>query len=323
MPFHLLTLAHQHGPAAVFSVFLVYKYAKYRFVCWRSGCVNEEVRTLTEQRLNTQGQHLDQNDELVEELVVKKPMGQGPSVCAACSCPLWLRRDADECVVQLKGCGCVLHSTCLMKAALEQHGMTLPSISDLAHVVVLLRRFFGVDSVAVESVRCPGCEASSTLWCRIPEDGGRVISVASRKKIAKALRRGDALRLDGLRAALQAAPAPVAGFDRWLSAAKSDSSLCALLKEEGPDASRQLADILLSATPEGAATAPESSSAESEGRTRSAESESEPGGAGKPRATCKLCAALPESSAALPPEGAALEDVQARLRAYTEFLAVG
>jgi len=50
MPF-LRYLANQHGPATVACVFVCYKYVKFRLVCWRKDCVNEQVCGLVQGKL--------------------------------------------------------------------------------------------------------------------------------------------------------------------------------------------------------------------------------------------------------------------------------
>jgi len=309
---------------------VVYKYAKYKLVCWRSHCVNEEVRTLTTKRLDGGSKHADREGKSVEAKAQKTP-GESPSACVACSCPLWLRRDEDDCMVQLSGCGCVLHASCLMDAALQQHGMTIPSISDPFHVVTLLRRFFGVDAIEVDSVRCPGCGVTSESWRKVPEDAKKVAGVASRRATARALRRGDALRLDGLRSALQALPErrSPSDLDRWRAAAKSEKSFCALLREEGTDSSqRQLAELLLAAARkdgEAAGDAPEASSAESDdgtASTASLESSAKPCGEHGLRPSCRVHVAFSPASAEHPCGVATVEELEARLKTYSDFLHV-
>mmetsp|Transcript_5523 Transcript_5523/g.8514 ORF Transcript_5523/g.8514 Transcript_5523/m.8514 type:complete len:108 (-) Transcript_5523:102-425(-) len=99
-------------------------------------------------------------------------------------------------------------------------------------------------------------------------------------------------------------------LDHWQAAAQSDKALCALLRQEGPEASRQLIDLLLSPALQGIVETSESSSAESEGKTPIAASRDE---------QCRLHAAS-ENAASMAAGGDDLKDARERHRSYSEFL---
>jgi len=250
----ILSLAHQHGPVAVAGVFVVIKVAKYRLVCWRRDYVNEEVRELASSKL------LDVK-QASEFCCNQEDRTQTDEACVACGCPLWLRDDADEYKVQFITCGCTVHSSCLLDTATQQRGVTAPPITDPGRCLVLLRRFFGVDPPEVESLKCPSCGTLNSEWARLPEERAVISTTpsAAAGSAARALRRGDALCLSLLRQAILGAAGNHSSevclspkFARWQRAARSESSLRALVKQEGPNAPEQLVELLRQAASDAA-----------------------------------------------------------------------
>mmetsp|Transcript_20527 Transcript_20527/g.36902 ORF Transcript_20527/g.36902 Transcript_20527/m.36902 type:complete len:273 (-) Transcript_20527:62-880(-) len=231
---HLMHLAHQ--PATVIAVVAAYKYAKFRLVCWRCSVVNSEVCAIANKRLDR-----DEDEDSASKC--------SQDCCPECKAPLWLRWSPTDGLVQLERCGCVVHSSCLSKIVKRQHGIVLPSISDPYQFLVVLRRIFGVDAIAVDSIECPACGTKSDSWKRVPEVRN-VLTAAAPTAVATALRRGDALCLETLKEALIAALAregedKKSALIRWgNAAAEGDKPLCNLLQEEGADVSSELAMLM-------------------------------------------------------------------------------
>lgn len=170
--------------------------------------INEEVRALTVKRLELEGpEEPEQNQGKkagVRVALAKKADGgddQAAGCCAECAAPLWLRRDEEEELVQLCGCGCVLHECCVIEASTRQHGMTLPSISDPGHFLVLLRRMFGIDSINVDSLRCPKCDRESRNWWKVKPMQTVVVGAVEFQSIVEALKKGETPNFSSLRAA--------------------------------------------------------------------------------------------------------------------------
>jgi len=307
-------LAHQHGPAAVACVFVCYKYVKFRLVCWRKDCVNEQVCGLVQGKLveeddvasgqstpetgglrqpagledatfdaevvpvhsvgamdicsdaecgcggacrcacrrefiEPQQRHLPQQEQLQQQLQQQLQHQHKEGACASCGVPLWLRRDGTEFGVRLASCGCFLHYGCLLEVATLQHGMTLPSILDPFHFLTMLRRLFGVDAVAVDTLECPGCNSTNQAWARV-RDSGTVVSGTGTAATSSALHQGAAICLSSLRTALLelAANIPLTvreTLHQWpIAAARSDAALRELLQQAGSGALPELKELL-------------------------------------------------------------------------------
>lgn len=194
-------LVHPRGSVLAIGGLLAFKCAKVTAVCWRRQMINREVRRLTDGKAKTYQE--DEDGHLCSSRVCKsqraESMDASSSHCCECNAPGWLRTDESEVLVQLHGCGCVMHSCCLLEVAERQHGLTLPSITDPGHAFVLLRRLFGIDSIIVNQIVCPACNIISYSWSNVVETQTVLPLTASQTDVLASLRRGEALCLGALR----------------------------------------------------------------------------------------------------------------------------
>ncbi|CAE8712545.1 unnamed protein product, partial [Polarella glacialis] len=209
---------------------------------WRRDAVNKQVYSLTNRQLGSS----------------EPPEGQAAEVsfragCSGCKVPLWVRSEESESLVQLEACGCVLHSVCLADEAKRQHGVPLPSIhDDPSHLLTLLRRMLGIDTIVVHSITCPACSRASTSWRKLHEARGVLPADAPAVAVLAALSRGEALCLADLEATLAATAGGVTTdqetqehLQRWReAAAKGEQSLRILLQRGGPKVGQQLSLLL-------------------------------------------------------------------------------
>lgn len=242
MPLPLLDvtqlLAHPRGSVLAFGGLLLFKCAKLTIVCWRREVINREVRRLTDGRAQT-----FQNDEDGHLSSSRVSTGEASSHCCACKAPAWLRREETETLVQLHGCGCIMHSCCLLEVAERQHGLTLPSISDPAHAFVLLRRLFGVDAIIVDQILCPACGIPSFSWAIVVETCTVLPLTASQTDVLASLRRGEALCLGALRSMLL--EAGETHLECWRNAAQNGESQLKKLLADRDDTERDSTKELL------------------------------------------------------------------------------
>lgn len=272
----IFQLVQAHGVAPVVAGVLCVKAVKYKLVCWRSAHVNGKVCAQIEDKLedlddeNEDSQHRARDHQTVRSEPIKIKLVDGSTSCASCECPLWLRRDAVEQVVQLDECGCVVHLGCLHEAAKSQHGIGLHSgplmpasllelDACMDQVWAVVWRFVGLSSVRVVTISCPRCRARSSSWrttttATVTEMPRRLASpVASPlcgegvAAVAATLRRGDALCINDLRDALIAlgGGAKASDLQRWWDAAKSEAGLRTALKQRGgQQASVELSELM-------------------------------------------------------------------------------
>lgn len=218
-------LVHPRGSVLAIGGFLAFKCAKLTVVCWRREVINREVRRLTDGKAKTVQE--DGDGHLCNSRVCKsrraESTGASSSYCCECKTPGWLRRDETEVLVQLHGCGCVMHSCCLLEVAERQHGLTLPSIADpaqaAAQAFVLLRRLFGIDAIMVDQIACPACNIISFSWADVAETRTVLPLTASQSDVLASLRRGEALCLGALRLMLLESRETHLGC--WLNAARN------------------------------------------------------------------------------------------------------
>lgn len=237
--------AHQHGKAAVVAVLAAFKFAKYRLFCMRRNYVNGEVCALTTSKLDEDPDH-DDGDGACSSC--SKLHDNEFKICAACRCPLWVRFGEADHQIQLSTCGCVIHYTCLVDISKKQHGITLPEGLDPGHLLKVMRRVLGLASIVVPTLQCPHCKALNTSWRRVEEKCSVVKAVVPCTAAAVSLRRGDALCLGALQQLLLACRGSGDGscapeLQRWSRAARSETALRSLLKEEGCAAYEELSAL--------------------------------------------------------------------------------
>lgn len=258
----IIYLVHQHGLVKVLAGLLMVKAVKLRLVVWRSTRVNEQVRHLLEEKLQT--------DAEVEEEVVNSC---SDGTCAFCKCPLWLRRTADERVVQLGVCGCMFHLDCLLEAATHAHGIGASPCSRFPRslnefdetfdqVFAMVARFIGLKSVTMESLGCPECHTANKVWRLADSPPIKVLrpeaivatagalETPAPPSVLAALRSGSVLCVKDLREALLAVDGNEEddGLKEWQEAAASDSALRKQLQQVGKRASAVLMELLAPAT---------------------------------------------------------------------------
>lgn len=297
MVFGVYHILHTHGVVPFIGALAAIKAVKLKLVLWRRGVLNDRVKDAVESRLQPP-LTLDESDDsrmILEKHEVPSADVQiscpgsamqaqgdggsgGPEVlCAECNAPLWLRKDDTEEIVKLNGCGCLLHSGCLLELATKEHGVNVPHITDLDHAMVQLRRMFGIDSISVSGISCPACQGLSSSWRKLQGEVVQVVHQGAKPlDVAKALKRRDALSVQGLCSAIQEVsrhrrPEPdmvsklckrscgnflswdVRGqlADRWeqweAAAVSGESRLLTLLRQDGLGSADDLAEFVLAA----------------------------------------------------------------------------
>jgi len=126
----------------VVGTVLVIKAVKLSFVVWRQSAVNTNVQAQAETLL-----------------VPTKVTTTDHTTCPGCTLQL-----GDEDFVVNGDCDCVLHLSCFIDAATEQHGVHMPRSLDVCDAVTLFQRLVGLEKVHVENVTCPGCGVVTSSW---------------------------------------------------------------------------------------------------------------------------------------------------------------
>lgn len=220
--------------APLVAVIGCYKYAKYRLLCWRLSSVNSEVCKQIEERLEASGAPLDLASKCL-------PCAQ-QRTCAICSLPTWVRQNAEDRLVLLGSCGCVLHSQCLLEEATRQHGFAVFNLMDkgMDEILILARRLFNIDAVGVDSFRCPRCNQPAPDLQRVAEVESHATTVP------EAISKGAPVGCKALRAAvltLEVKPGVLGVIRTWHKAAKSEESFREALKLKSSKALQELATV--------------------------------------------------------------------------------
>jgi len=229
--------ALHHGPhhaAIMLAGVAAYKYMKFRLLCWRRDCVNEKVRSLVMIELANQADASDGAH-------VAQVATDLDSTCICCGCPQWMRHNQDDILVQLHPCGCTLHLRCFIQAATTQCGIKhIWHAKGFDDLLVMARRFFGIESVLVNCLDCPSCNHEVNIWQGIvEEDLGRNSSTC----VISSLRNGRPLCLPSLLKALLECNDVSPLLRKWRHAANSKKELFKLLRESGSAAKLELSKI--------------------------------------------------------------------------------
>jgi len=233
--------AHHHPQhaAVVFAGIAAYKYIKFRLLCWRRDYVNEKVRGIIMDQLTNQLPSVStgaSGDVHVAQL--SPDLG---CACVFCGCPQWVRHNQDDILVQLHPCGCTLHLQCFIQAATTQRGIKhIWHSENCEDLVVMARRFFGIESVLVNSLECPGCALEVNMWQCIPEKDSGINTSAC---VVSCLQSGRPLCVCNLQKALLECHSMSPLLCKWREAANSEEELLELLQKIGSAAKLELKEI--------------------------------------------------------------------------------